>query len=73
MIMLKAQFHSMHVGKCVDFDIELTGEGATGRSTCIENDPTINGTSIYGAEYNDMVMEKGYELVDICSYSLWSL
>ena len=61
MLILKAQFHSMHVGRCVDFEIQLTGEGATGRSTCIENDPTINGTSIYGAEYNDMVMEKGYD------------
>ena len=55
----KAQFHSMHVATCVDFHIDLTGDGATGKSDCMQADPVNNGTMVYGTDYNDTVA--GYQ------------
>ena len=55
----KAQFHSMHVATCVDFHIDLNGDGATGKSDCMQADPDINGTTVYGVDYNDTVA--GYQ------------
>lgn len=49
----------MHVATCVDFSIDITGEGATGTSECIPEDPNINGTMVHGEDFNDTVL--GYE------------
>ena len=49
----------MHVATCTDFSIDLTGYGATGKSSCIFDDPMINGTMKYGNSFNDSVL--GYE------------
>ena len=51
----------MHVATCVDFEIDLIGDGATGRSTCIKDDQNINGASYYGDEYKIAGYEANYD------------
>jgi len=54
-----AQFSSLHVGSCVDFAIELTAEGGTGKSTCIVIDQ--DGDQFHGEDSVDLDKPKGYE------------
>ena len=43
----------MHVATCVDYHIDLTGEGATGNSDCIQEHP--NGDSLDGTGSGDLL------------------